>query len=144
MKIALVGCGSSKKDESAKAKDLYTSNYFKLKKDYAESQCDDWYILSAEHYLLPPSREISPYDTHIDEVDQKEWSSLTKAKLAWAGKLTEDDTVVVLAGQKYVELIEDWLEFTPAQVERPFDETSGIGEQMAWLKGEINGDSSSS
>ena len=51
-------------------KDLYTSSYFSLKRRYAEEIGDFWSILSAEHGLLPPTKEILPYETSIDDLDE--------------------------------------------------------------------------
>ncbi|WP_135363465.1 DUF6884 domain-containing protein [Halosimplex halophilum] len=71
--------GPSWSDETGpawRAKDLYTSTYFGVKRDFAEMatqwarQRDGWAwsILSAEHYILPPWEPVKPYDTTIDDL----------------------------------------------------------------------------
>ena len=101
--FVLVGCGAAKRDpddpvdvhEAAvgpdesfgqswsdetgpawQAKDLYTSTYFGVKRDFAEMATqwarqrngDAWAILSAEHHLLRPWETVKPYDTTIDDL----------------------------------------------------------------------------
>lgn len=101
--FVLVGCGAAKRDPGNpvdvheavigpdesfgqdwtdetgpawKGKDLYTSTYFGVKRDFAEKatqwarQRDGWAwsILSAEHYILPPWKPVKPYDTTINDL----------------------------------------------------------------------------
>jgi len=101
--FVLVGCGAAKRDPNDpldvheavvgpdesfgqnwtaetgpawKAKDLYTSTYFGVKRDFAEMatqwarQRDGWAwsILSAEHHILPPWKPVKRYDTTIDDL----------------------------------------------------------------------------
>jgi hypothetical protein len=88
-RIALVGCGSAKRDEPRPAKHLYSSGYFTLKRRYAEQHCDDWRILSAKHRLLGPDREIPPYDasltpdadSYVGDEAVEQWTSETAAEL---------------------------------------------------------------
>jgi len=59
--FVLVGCGAAKADEPREARNLYTSNYFALKRRLAEAltawagdhQTSAWAILSAEHGVIP-------------------------------------------------------------------------------------------
>jgi hypothetical protein len=145
--IALVGCGSAKQDVAAPAKDLYTSGYFSLKRQYATQHCTDWRILSAKHGLVHPSREIEPYDASLapgsdsyigdDAVDQ--WVSETEVELAgYLAELPSAATVVVLAGENYAGRLEDVLESAEQRVEWPFrrDELTRMGDQMQWLSQE--------
>jgi len=72
----LVGCGQAKKDvdHAVPAEELYTSNYFELKKRYAEARSqpvDDapgWAVLSAEHGVIYPSNKYEPYETTVDDL----------------------------------------------------------------------------
>lgn len=101
--FVLVGCGAAKRDPEDpvdvheavvgpdepfgqdwtaetgpawKAKDLYTSTYFGVKRDFAEMATqwarqrdgEAWAILSAEHYLLRPWEAVKPYDTTVDDI----------------------------------------------------------------------------
>ena len=77
-RFVLVGCGAAKASETVEARDLYTSSYFAVKRQYAEAavqwagttdrRANSWAILSAEHAVLPPRMEVDPYDTTIDDL----------------------------------------------------------------------------
>lgn len=149
-RIGLVGCGASKKEGCHKAKNLYTSNYFRLKKEYAEKVCDSWYILSAKHGLISPEKEIEAYDRSVSDMGEHatyEWAlSVADSIHTYTDELGEMEggkhTLVWLAGEDYVEPVEqlvmdDEVEpFVPIS-SLPFRKTSGIGKQMKWLKEEI-------
>lgn len=137
-RISLVGCGSAKRDDPSPARDLYTSGYFSKKREYAEELADRWYVLSAEHGILLPDSTIDPYDTSIDDLDQEElesWSSTVIETIS----LLEDDAIEIdlLAGRGYIEPIRDGLDDLGHDVNEPFAETSGIGEQLALLGNRI-------
>lgn len=101
--LVLVGCGKTKRDpedptdlhvasvppgESIRgghngptgpawrAEDLYTSTYFGVKREFAETvtqwtQSRDaagWAVLSAEHGVVPHWKNLTPYDTSIDDL----------------------------------------------------------------------------
>ena len=44
----------------AKAKDLYTSDWFRKARAYVEHRGGPWFILSAEHGLVDPETVIGP------------------------------------------------------------------------------------
>lgn len=77
-RFVLIGCGAAKASEPVEARDLYTSSYFVVKRQYAEAavqwartadrQANSWGILSAEHAVLPPRLEVAPYDTTVDDL----------------------------------------------------------------------------
>ena len=77
-RFVLIGCGAAKASETMEARDLYTSSYFAVKRQYAEAavqwartadrQANSWGILSAEHAVLMPRLEVEPYDTTIDDL----------------------------------------------------------------------------
>ena len=77
-RFVLVGCGAAKAPETVEARDLYTSSYFAVKRQYAEAavqwagtadrRANSWGILSAEHAVLMPRMEVEPYDTTIDDL----------------------------------------------------------------------------
>lgn len=101
--LVLVGCGNAKRDPADPddvaaattapgettgtvpggktgpawpAQDLYTSAYFSLKADFAQTAtewADDhdtpaWSILSAKHGVANPNREVTPYDTTVADL----------------------------------------------------------------------------
>jgi hypothetical protein len=61
--MILIQCTKSKRDEPAKAKNLYDeSDYFCKMRAYAEATDTMWFILSAKHGLLDPNTTVEPYD----------------------------------------------------------------------------------
>lgn len=152
-RIALVGCGSAKVEleegETIAAKDLYTSNYFQLKREYAEECCDEWYILSAKHGLLDPDEQIETYDAslstrsdaYIGYAEADNWAVTTSDAIKWDASNRDDDIeYVVLAGEDYAEHIEVTLESIEADASFPFrsDDIGGFGDQMGWLRDTID------
>lgn len=148
-RIALVGCGNAKispdDDEwvgkTIPLKDLYSSNYFGLKRDYSEQLCDEWFILSAKYGLADPEKEVEDdYDETLKEMGDMEtvvWASDVMDDLESLADDNPHVTVVVLAGQDYIEPIKPTLDRLPFDVEYPFDDLPGIGHQMGWLSDEI-------
>lgn len=70
-RIILVGCGKSKCDRFAAARDLYTGPLFVARRQYAESQRvkTTWYIVSALHGLLSACDLLLPYDLTIKKME---------------------------------------------------------------------------
>lgn len=151
-RVVLVGCGSKKKASGVhQAKDLYTSTYFELKRQYAEAvtpsdniggvrQAHNWWIVSAEHGVLHPTDEIEPYDTTMEDLTEYEkgrWVEEVKGSLKAALSIYNPELeVVLLAGQEYADLIEI-PDYRAGTVRRPLQQCSGIGKQMQWLKEQI-------
>lgn len=145
-KIAVVGCGASKKAGFHEARNLYTSNYFQLKKEFAEEVCDVWFIYSAKYGLIRPDKEIESYDKTVSDMSKDEVQELARGVAqelhVRTDELGKDSTIYWLAGEDYVKPVErlvmdDEIEpFNPTS-SLPFRNTSGIGEQMAWLKQNI-------
>lgn len=145
-KWAIVGCGSQKLDLSGDKgpvtiSRLYTSNYFELKRKYAKTCCDEYLILSAKHGLVQPGFYVTDdYDltvTDLDGTGLSQWVSDVSSELRRIGKYHPEDTLVMLAGQDYLEPLEGALSHLPNEIEYPFEGTGGIGEQMGWLKDQI-------
>ncbi|WP_158855588.1 DUF6884 domain-containing protein [Halorhabdus sp. CUG00001] len=156
MRFVIVGCGAAKRDapqgQTYPAKQLYTSTYFQKKREYAEMCGDQWQILSAEHGLIPPTAELLPYETSIDDLDEEELDQLAHevgmALIEWVawelGNGRDVDEIVVLAGKKYIQPLRDRETFHAGiepTVVFPLQQNdlSGIGEQMAWLDARSDG-----
>jgi hypothetical protein len=152
-RIALVGCGSKKLDleegETAPAKDLYTSNYFRLKREYVETCCDRWRILSAKHGLLSPDEEIEAYDaslnprsdSYIGDYEAGKWAVQTAQSFrVYNSFQAAHARYVVLAGENYVVHIEEELKRGHRKMSFPFRQNhlKGIGDQQHWLREEID------
>lgn len=154
-RIVLVGCGDAKRDcKQCEAKDLYTSSYFTVKRNYAEELGDEWLVLSATGPLLHDEL-VEPYDLQIDGGEFKGESEPNHDDVeAWANDVAlvvdylaqeydEAVEIVVLAGADYVNPIRERLNsFVPYHstiryVRYPFDDTSGMFEQMSWCNEQI-------
>lgn len=151
--MAIVGCGAAKKDGTHPAKELYTSNYFQLKREYAEKCCNGWVILSAKYGVIEPDTEITSYDTTIDDMSEDELQQWAEAAYEEVLKRTEfmdpntQNRVIWLAGDDYVKPIErvameEDRRNLAARSRLPFRKTQGIGEQMGWLKEQVRSETS--
>lgn len=145
-RFAIVGCGKQKLDidePKVPIARLYTSNYFELKRTYAKKRCDDYGILSAKHGLALPGKYVSSYDLTIDDLDDDELEDWVE-EVSYALELiaSDSDVIVLLVGQKYLDPLEPALEVIDSSPEvdlrRPFNRLGGIGEQMAWLRAQID------
>lgn len=145
-RVALVGCGKAKLDHEAPARELYTSNLFRLSVAWAELHCDAWYVVSALHGLIDPDQVIQPYNYSLTEMREAEldaWAGRVVGALAYREQAAH---VVLLAGGRYRRLGGKmrWstlpgINFhrgTIASVEEPL-EGLGIGQRLGWLKGQL-------
>ena len=151
-RAALVGCGDAKHDGLLPAREKYRSTYFGLKRDFAETLCTRWWILSAKFGLLDPDQVIADYDVAItdDDVDTAQWVENVRTALSavmWS-ETTEDGRdllweLYVLVGSDYLEAADQegrtlrvqLPDITPEHVtiRFPFDDLAGIGYQNGWL-----------
>jgi len=131
-KIVLISCVKKKLDYKAKAKELYTSPYFKYSLNYALSlKPDKIFILSAKYGLLDLEQEIKPYDKTLNKMSSdevKEWSENIIKKLRENANL-EKDEFIFLAGNKY----RKYLIKNIKNYKIPL-EGLGIGKQLKYLK----------
>lgn len=156
-----VGCGAKKQDSEAYAYNLYTSSYFQKKREYAELVGDSWSVLSALYGSLWPKSIIPPYDVTIDDypldveavenaryATLDEWAEDVLAGLEQAATNHAErenwdplNRVIMLAGQAYLAPLRDGLDALAEEygfeVVYPFDDMSGIGEQIGWLTEQI-------
>ena len=151
--IALVACSKKKLDHPARAKDLYCSTWFRLARAWAETNADQWWILSAEHGLVHPDQILAPYDRTLPpyKVMRKsnqsyDWTTMVIGQLYWRTPIhgrfkpcqDEDEkkeiTAILLAGERYRDSIEYLLRLNPRVItEAPLAHMS-IGQQQRWLK----------
>ena len=156
-RVGLVGCGAQKRDEACMVREMYTSNYFALKREWAENYCYRWLIVSAEYAVVHPEDEIKPYETDLRELSEKTremWTDLVtkdlRFHLSTVGGTPHSHEVVLLMGGTYREHVREALRRLPygyeeedehADVYSPFEEVEeargGNGSQMGWLKDEV-------
>ena len=62
-KIAIINCGSKKKDYACATREMYEGgSLFKKMREYAEKAYDKYYIVSGHYGLLEPTQIIEPYE----------------------------------------------------------------------------------
>lgn len=138
-KIYLVSCVRSKLADSALAKDLYDSRWFKSARRYAEKKGCPWYVLSAKHGIVHPDCWIAPYDQTLNKMsaaNRRQWADRVLAQLE--PHLEEVDSVVFLAGKRYREFLDVPLQSRGLATCGPM-EGLRIGEQLRWLKEKTHG-----
>lgn len=130
--MGLVGCGKDKLEGVHPARKLYTGLLFRWALEEAERTCDEVYVLSAKHHVLPLDQPTENYDKELPG---------RKAELdAWARRTGEDLRgrfpglgvhLVVLASKKYAQAVKgcpgSWT------FEEPMAGLE-IGERLGWLK----------
>ncbi|WP_433632957.1 DUF6884 domain-containing protein [Halomicrococcus sp. NG-SE-24] len=134
--IGLVSCVKTKQDRLAKPRDLYTSQYYRKMRSYAEEEHDEWWILSAKHGLLDPDGPpIEPYDetlTGARVAKKRDWAEEVYQELEEAGLLETGVHLVIHAGQDYYgELLPKIRDLDGVSVEIPTEGLS-IGETLSW------------
>jgi len=156
-RVAVIGCGASKRTEDSRAEELYTSTLFQLSWAYART-FDRWWIASAKFGLLEPSKVIAPYEAKLGPKDGTIWGrcvansivgellpskafrkeTMTPAEASElyhrdAAAFPLDVEVVLLCGETYANPIATALVDRVHAVSRPL-EGLGLGKRMQWLK----------
>lgn len=134
--VYLVACVSQKLDRRARAADLYRSDWFRKARTYVEETGAPWFVLSAAHGLVRPSKRLEPYNTTLRDLSAVErhlWGQKTVSQLRRAIGACHPGPIVFLAGRLYREPLLDFAgdrAFIPMQ-------GMGIGQQKAWLAQQI-------
>ena len=135
--LYLVACVAKKLNISAPARDLYISTWFTKAKCYVEQQRCSWFILSAEHGLLKPNQITIPYNKSLTQVSIQERRLWTAKVINQMQSLNlSEKRIVILAGQRYRELLVPELRRMGAEIEIPMAGLS-IGQQLQWLNQQI-------
>lgn len=133
--VHLVACVGQKLPHAARAGDLYQSDWFRKARTYVAAQGGRWFILSALHGLVAPSRVIEPYNVTLADMSAAErrgWGARVAGQLA--AQIGRRTPVVMLAGRLYHSPIADW---AGSRATVPM-EGLGIGQQKAWLAARIS------
>ena len=133
-RLYLVSCVARKGDYPASARDLYLSTWFVLARDWIDRDGAAWYILSAKYGLVHPDTVISPYDKTLNTMgvnDRRDWGAMVENQMD--EMQVEYNEVIVFAGKRYREHLEDYLRRRFNSVKVPM-EGLRIGEQLRWLK----------
>jgi hypothetical protein len=106
---------------------------FNKAREYIQSRCDRWYILSAKYGLVPPDQVIEPYEETLNtksHAEREEWAASVWQELE--RKLECGDKLTILAGARYREFLLPMLKEHGCLVEIPL-EGKPIGTQLQWL-----------
>lgn len=131
--LVLVSCVKSKLPHAAPARLLYCSDLFTKMRQLVEAQNASWFILSALHGLVPPDREIAPYELTLNTMgvaDRRAWAA--RVLEALEPELQQHERVVFFAGQRYREFLVGPIRRAGVRVDVPM-EGMAFGEQLAWL-----------
>jgi hypothetical protein len=128
----LISCVSKKRTKPAQALDLYVSEWFRRARAYVEITGYPWFILSAKYGFVHPDEVIEPYEKKLSTMsvaERKHWAEKLQAQMD--KHLPAADRIVVIAGQRYRELLMSYLRLRAREVEVPL-EGLRIGEQLSW------------
>lgn len=128
-----MSCAKRKLSKPAEGRDLYISPLFQKSREWAERNCNEWYILSAKFGLVRPSRRLAPYEKTLNVMssrEREEWARYVFRQMKSAGIIKRGVQFVWLAGQSYKENLSYLLQ--------PFiqrDPMKGLkmGERLQWL-----------
>jgi hypothetical protein len=132
--VVLVSCVKTKRSGKCRAQELYTSGWFKLARSYAEKHADLWWILSAKHHVLAPTKVVGRYEATLNRMNalqRRDWAARVSNQLQ--GLCRQGDQVVLLAGRRYYEHLLANLKKRGCSVKLPLKHL-GRGRQMEWLK----------
>jgi len=134
--VYLIACVSQKLDHRAAAADLYRSDWFRKARTYVEEMGERWYVLSAVHGLVEPTKHLAPYDATLRDLtaaERRQWGERTVRQLRRAIGPRHAGPIVFLAGRLYREPL---LAFAGERAAVPML-GMGIGQQKAWLARQI-------
>jgi hypothetical protein len=116
------------------AKDAYVSPCFKLCRKYAEKFADKWVVLSAKYGFIEPDFTIPKnYDVSFNNSGNKTVSIQKLKEQAKRLRFQDYQSVIILGGKEYVEVIQKALEGLGVQIKSPLGGL-GIGNRQARIK----------
>lgn len=139
--MIVVGCGKSKLDHSAPARELYTGSLFRMARRYAEASGRPWVILSGAHGVIGPDVVLRPYDAGPPERGRERDGWARKAAVGIEGYARElhpkwKGPICVLAGERYADPLCRELAELDLHWSQPL-RGMGTGQRLQFLKREI-------
>jgi len=131
MNIAFISCVKEKRIGKYKAKDLYTSDFFRKSFGYCSSKYDKVYILSAKYGLLELKDEIENYEMTLNDFSKDEkikWSNMVYEQMK--NKIDDSDDLYFYVGNNYREFL---LPMLRNKCNVPL-QGKGIGQQLQYFK----------
>ena len=141
--IVLVSCCGPKLAHAAPARELYTSQLFRLASAWAESQGHEWAVLSALYHVVQPDQVVEPYDRRVP-TKRNEWNAWAKSTRGALMDLTEGEPCdfINLAGADYDVNVTSTMRLSQSY---PTGHTMtyplaglGIGQRLQWLSRELH------
>ncbi len=140
MKLCVVPCGSLKiwnKNPNAgpvKARNVYIGNFARTCIEYAEKFYPDSYvILSAKYgFLFPDEIILESYNVTFNDPRTNPINVEELRKQAERKGLTKYDEIVVVAGSRYVKVVEKV--FTGKRIITPLKGLGGMGPMISAMK----------
>lgn len=136
-RIGLVGCVKEKATDPLPANDLYRSSLFAGRRAFVEQSCDEWWILSAEHGLVPPDAVLAPYDVTLKNAGRparRTWTAKVMEAIDQQLRPARADTFEIHAGAEYRDFgLVEGLRARGCAVEIP-TQGLGIGHQLQFYK----------
>ncbi|MGE3279555.1 MAG: DUF6884 domain-containing protein [Alphaproteobacteria bacterium] len=132
--VCLVSCSKQKAAGSTAAEHLYTSPRFRFARAYARGKFDAWYILSAKHFLVEPSKVLDPYDLSLNDMalaDRKVWARQVADELVI--RESPPKHLTILAGESYRVPLVGFLNNLGYIIDVPLAHMDQ-GTQLKWLK----------
>lgn len=132
--VCLVACTSRKSAYPSPAEFVYRSPLFSAARNYAESRCGQWFILSAKYELLSPHDTIEPYNKTLltmAESERRTWAASVHSAIRQ--RVQNPCRVIFLSGLAYRQYLAPLLEADGFETAAPLS-SLGIGSQVAWLQ----------
>ena len=117
------------------AKDAYTSSYFRLNRQYAETFTDSWRILSAKYGLLHPDQTITAYNATFNHPGRRLVTVELLQEQILSQNLRDHLRIIGLGGKAYRTMLKQ--AFAPTEIEFPFAGLT-IGKAMQAVKAAID------
>lgn len=139
-RLVIVPCGKAKiwkirsEPKLVKAKDAYTSTFFKLNKEFARSFGDNWVILSAKYGFLDPETLIEDYDISFNSKKTGPISNNILKKQIESLEFFRYEQIIGLGGKEYRKRISECFKDYQIEVIFPFEGCKGIGEMQKAIK----------
>ena len=124
-----------KRDYRCPAKEMYSASpLFRKAYNYAKKNYDLILILSGQHHLLLPEKEIDPYQCPLDDMSVSEreaWAKIVFGRILEKLEINTIEKVFFHAGEKYREFLLPMLQKRGIQCIVPLEGLK-VGKQLAW------------
>jgi len=99
--LIVIGCGRRKKRKTQQARDLYTSERFKISRTIAETLSSPYLILSGRHGLVLPETDLEPYNFDIGKQTEEVKYNWANTVLETLQNYTNSSQITLLATDFY-------------------------------------------